>query len=88
LKSLFAVAENYPQLKSAPHFLELQKELADTENKIQAARRFYNNNVKDYNTRLAVFPDLLVAKQLKLEPMDLFEVEDSEVRKTPEVSFN
>jgi LemA protein len=88
LKSLFAVAENYPQLKSAPHFLELQKELADTENKIQAARRFYNNNVKDYNTRLAVFPDLLVAKQLKLKPMDLFEVENPEVRQTPKVSFN
>ncbi len=88
LKSLFAVAENYPQLKSAPHFLELQKELTDTEDKVQAARRFYNNNVKDYNTRLAIFPDLLVAKQLRLQAMDLFEVENSVAREVPKVSFN
>ena len=88
LKSLFAVAENYPQLKSANNFLELQKELTDTEDKIQAARRFYNNNVKEYNTRLATFPDLLVARELHFLPMDLFELENSEERKAPKVKFN
>ncbi len=88
LKSLFAVVENYPQLKSAANFLELQKELTDTENKIQAARRFYNSNVKDYNTRLATFPDLLIAKQLHFKAMDLFEIGNSIEREAPKVKFD
>ena len=88
LKSLFAVAENYPQLKSSTNFLELQRELTDTEDKIQAARRFYNNNVKEYNIRLATFPDLLVAQQLHFKPMDLFEIENSLEKEAPKVKFN
>lgn len=88
LKSLFAVAENYPQLKSAPNFLELQKELTDTEDKIQAARRFYNSNVKDYNTRLATFPDLVIGKQFHFQPIDLFEIKNSLEREVPKVKFN
>ena len=87
LKSLFAVAENYPQLKSAANFLELQKELADTEDKIQAARQFYNNNVKEYNIRLASFPDVLLAQSFHFLPMTLFEIENSLEKKVPEAKF-
>src|SRR6266566_4360198 len=60
LKSLFAVAENYPDLKASQNFMELQEELSDTENKIAYSRQFYNSNVMDYNTKLTVFPSVIV----------------------------
>lgn len=78
LKSVFAVAENYPQLKANENFLELQRELSDTENKIQAARRFYNGNVRDYNTKLQVFPTNLVAGVFGFNERDYFETAGSE----------
>jgi LemA protein len=87
LKSLFAVAENYPQLKASENFQKLQDELTDTENKIQAARRFYNNNVKDFNTKQEVFPVNLVAKTLGFKMAEFFELEEEEAKKVPQVKF-
>lgn len=78
LKSLFAVAENYPDLKANQNFLELQRELTDTEDKIQAARRFYNGNVRDFNTKLEVFPSNIIAGMLKFTKRDFFEAKESE----------
>lgn len=78
LKSVFAVAENYPDLKANQNFLELQKELSDTENKIQASRRFYNGNVRDFNTKIEVFPNNIIAGQLKFAKRDFFEAEEGE----------
>jgi LemA protein len=88
LKSLFAVAENYPSLRASENFLELQGELTDTENKIEAARRFYNANVRDLNIRIKSFPSNLVANSFKFEPKELFEVEASQqeaVKEPPKV---
>jgi len=73
LKTIFALAENYPQLRASENFMGLQDELTDTEDKIQAARRFYNANVRDYNTALAVFPSNLVASVFRYKPYPLFE---------------
>lgn len=86
LKSLFALAEAYPDLKANQNFLELQRELSDTENKIQAARRFYNGNVRDLNTKIEVFPTNLMASSMGFAKRDFFEAgeEDKEV---PEVKF-
>jgi len=78
LKSLFAVAENYPDLKANQNFLELQKELTDTEDKIQASRRFYNGNVRDFNTKIQVFPNNLIAGMLKFTKYEFFEIEEGE----------
>ncbi len=78
LKSLFAVAENYPNLKANENFLELQRELVDAEDKIQAARRFYNTNVRDFNTKIQIFPNNLVAGWLKFIPRDFFELGENE----------
>lgn len=78
LKSLFAVAEAYPDLKANENFLELQRELSDTENKIQAARRFYNTNVRDLNTKLESFPDNVVGNMFKFEARDFFELDEDE----------
>jgi LemA protein len=86
LKTLFAVAEAYPQLKASDNFKELQTELSDTENKIEASRRFYNANVRDFNISLHTFPTSLIAGGLGFKPKDLFESSDSE-RETPKVSF-
>jgi LemA protein len=72
LKSLFAVAENYPDLKANQNFLQLQGELTDTEDKIQAARRFYNGMVRDYNTRLQSFPTNMIAGSFGFTKMDFF----------------
>lgn len=72
LKTLFAVAENYPQLKANENFLALQNELTDTEDKLQAARRFYNNNVMDFNTKTQVFPTNLFANSLGFTAMEFF----------------
>lgn len=78
LKSLFAVAENYPDLKANQNFLELQRELSDTENKIQASRRFYNGNVRDFNIKIEVFPNNLIAGMLQFSKREFFEAEEGE----------
>jgi LemA protein len=78
LKSLFAVAEAYPDLKANQNFAELQRELSDTENKVQAARRFYNTNVRDLNTALESFPQSIIGNMFKFEPREFFELGESE----------
>lgn len=78
LKSLFAVAEAYPDLKANENFLELQRELSDTENKIQAARRFYNTNVRDLNIMLQQFPANIVGNMFNFESREFFELDESE----------
>ena len=83
LKSLFAVSENYPQLKASENFLELQRELRDTEDKIQAARRFYNGNVRDLNTKIESFPTNLIAQLFRFEKKEFFELEASSVAREP-----
>ena len=87
LKSLFAVAENYPELKPSDNFSKLQDELADTENKIQASRRFYNGNVRDFNTKIQVFPTNMFAKRLGFNKREFFEIEEEGEKKNPEVKF-
>jgi len=87
LKSLFAVAENYPDLKANQNFLELQKELSDTENKIQAARRFYNGNVRDFNIKIEKFPENLVANMLGFKKKDFFETQEQAEREPVKVDF-
>ncbi len=78
LKSLFAVAESYPDLKANTNFLELQRELSDTENKIQASRRFYNTNVRDLNTAIDSFPGNVIADLFRFEPREFFALEESD----------
>ncbi len=86
LKSVFAVAEAYPQLRAVESFTSLQTELADTENKIQAARRFYNGNVRDLNTKIESFPGNIIASSFKFSKQEFFEIENDE--KAPvEVKF-
>jgi len=87
LKTLFAVSENYPQLKASENFLELQQELRDTEDKIQAARRFYNSNVRDLNIKIEVFPAKLVASVFGFKPMEFFELEEAGEREPVKVQF-
>ena len=87
LKSLFAVSESYPDLKANQNFLELQKELSDTENKIQASRRFYNGNVRDFNTKIQVFPNNVIAGPLNFTEREFFELEAEAERKPVEVQF-
>ena len=82
LKSLFAVAENYPELKANENFLELQRELVDTEDKIQAARRFYNGSVRDYNIAIDTFPSMIFAKLFKFTKREMFET-SNELEKEP-----
>ena len=86
LKSLFAVSENYPDLKSSQNFMQLQGELTDTENKIQAARRFYNTNVRDLNTKIETFPTNLVAGIFGAQKREFFEAEEGE-KEPVKVSF-
>lgn len=86
LKSLFAVAESYPDLKANQNFLELQRELSDTENKIQATRQFYNTIVMRLNTTIEQFPSNIVAKIFNITPEKMFEIEESE-KTTPQVNF-
>jgi LemA protein len=78
LKSLFAVAESYPDLKANTNFLELQRELSDTENKIQASRRFYNTNVRDLNTAIESFPGNVIANFFRFEPREFFALDESD----------
>ncbi len=85
MKGLFAVVERYPDLKASGHFLALQAELVNTEDRIAAARRFYNANVRDFNTRREVFPANLLAGLFKFEREEFFEVEDRTVRAAPNV---
>ena len=87
LKSLFAVSENYPQLKASQNFLELQGELRDTEDKIQAARRFYNANVRDLNIKVESFPANIIASMFGFKQMELFELNEPEEREVPSVKF-
>jgi len=88
LKSLFAVSEAYPDLKANTNFLELQRELSDTENKIQAARRFYNGTVKDLNTAIESFPSNAVAHTFHFAAMELFDLPDDSAAQNPvEVKF-
>jgi len=86
LKQLLAVAEDYPDLKASDHYLELQKELVATEDRIQAARRFFNNNVRDYNRRVQAIPSLVVAKLSAFRRVEYFDVEPA-VRTAPTVDL-
>ncbi|MBI2607280.1 MAG: LemA family protein [Candidatus Doudnabacteria bacterium] len=88
LKSLFAVAEAYPDLKSNQNFMRLQSDLTDTEDKIQAARRFYNGQVRDFNTKLQVFPTNLIAGMFGFKTREFFDIDEKGVEGQPvEVKF-
>lgn len=88
LKSLFAVSENYPQLRATENFQQLQQELVDTEDKIQASRRFYNGGVRDLNTKIKLFPNNIFAGWLGFKEREFFEVEDmASVEKPVDVQF-
>jgi LemA protein len=87
LKSLFAVAENYPQLKANENFLQLQNELTDTEDKVAYSRQFYNTSVLEFNTMIATFPNVLVARQLGFTSSEFFGATDEE-RKKVDVKFS
>lgn len=87
LKSLFAVAEAYPDLKANANFLELQRELSDTEDKIQASRRFYNGVVRDFNTAIASFPTNIMADMFHFKIRGFFELDDEAAREVPKVNF-
>lgn len=87
LKSLFAVSENYPDLKASQNFLQLQDELSDTENKIQAARRFYNQNVLDYNTKIQSVPANIVAGMFSFKPREFFELTEPAAREPVKVKL-
>lgn len=87
LKSIFALAENYPDLKANQNFLELQRELTDTEDKIMASRRFYNTNVRDFNTKLQVFPTNVFGRMLGFSAFKFFEVADAKEKEPVAVKF-
>lgn len=86
LKSLFAVSENYPQLKANENFMQLQEELTGTENKVSASRQYYNDMVMQYNTTCESFPNNMFAGMFNFKEKELFEVEEAD-RKAPKVSF-
>ena len=88
LGKLLAIAENYPDLKANENFLELQRELTDTENKIQAARRFYNNNVRDLLIALEAFPSNIIGKMFSFKPMEYFELDEAEAAAREPVKVN
>jgi LemA protein len=87
LKTLFAVSENYPDLKANANFLDLQRELADTENKIQASRRFYNGNVRDLNIKIESFPTNLIASAFGFTKKEFFDMENEAAKEPVKVSF-
>ncbi|WP_251381911.1 MULTISPECIES: LemA family protein [unclassified Leucobacter] len=88
LKSIFAVAEAYPQLQASQNFLQLQSELVDTENKIQASRRFYNGGVREYNTKIQVFPNNVFAGGMGFKQREFFEVQDvAAISEPPRIQF-
>jgi LemA protein len=87
LKTLFAVSENYPQLRANENFIKLQEELRDAEDKIQAARRFYNANVRDYNIAVEVFPKNIIASIFGFKKRELFDIDNPEERENIKVQF-
>lgn len=87
LKSIFAIAEAYPELKANTNFLQLQGELSDTEDKIQASRRFYNGTVRDLNTSVETFPNNLIASFFKFAKLEFFELENENQKEPVAVSF-
>lgn len=87
LRQLFALAENYPDLKANQNFLQLQQELANTEDRLQRSRRFYNANVRDLNNRLEVFPSNIIAQMFAFRPREYFEIDEAAVREVPAVKF-
>jgi LemA protein len=88
ITGLFGIAEAYPDLKANVNFLELQRELSDTENKIQAARRFYNSNVRDLNIKVEQFPGNIIANTFKFSKMEFFDIPDNDIaQNSVEVKF-
>jgi len=87
MRQLFALAENYPNLKADQNFLQLQGELTNTEDRIQRARRFYNGNARDLNNRIEMFPSSVIAGWFKFAKREYFEVEDAAMRVAPQVQF-
>ena len=87
LKSLFAIAENYPDLKASNNFIELQRELGDTEDKVAYSRQFYNTAVRDFNTKIQVFPNVVLANNLGFKSYEFFEAGEDEKKKI-EVKFD
>lgn len=87
LKSIFAITEAYPQLRAVESFTKLQEELSDTENKIQAARRFYNGNVRDLNTKIEMFPYSILAGMFSFQKQEFFELEQEAAKEPVKVSF-
>lgn len=87
LKHLFAIAESYPDLKANSNFLHLQKELVNTEDRIQRSRRFYNGNVRDLNTRVSVFPTNILAGIFGFQKREFFEIDDASIREPVKVSL-
>lgn len=88
LGKLFAVAENYPDLKANENFLELQKTLEDLEDKIKSTRRFYNGAVRNYNEQIQIFPSNIIANMFKFTEREFFEIEDEKQKEVVEVNFN
>lgn len=87
LRHLFAVSERYPELKASRNFLELQKELTNTEDRIQAARRFYNGNVRDLNTRIEIFPSNIIASLFNFTQSEYFEIDSVAEASTPQIDL-
>ena len=87
LKSLFAVVESYPDLKANENFLQLQSELSDIENKLAAARRFFNAMTREFNTAIQTFPSNLIAKNFGFSAVEFFELDDEAAKKAPKVQF-
>jgi LemA protein len=87
LKSIVALSENYPDLKANQNFLQLQDDLKDAEDKIQAARRFYNANVRDFNTKIEVFPNNIIATKMSFKKYEFFEIGDAAQREVVQVKF-
>jgi LemA protein len=88
LGHLFALSEGYPELKASRNFLELQKELSNTEDRIQASRRFYNGNVRDLNTRIEIFPSNIIASLFQFKHAEYFEIEEVAAVQAPEVDLD
>ncbi len=87
LRQLFAVAENYPDLKASQNFIELQNNIANIENQIQLARRYYNGTARDFNIEIQSFPSSLIASHFNFQPAQYFEIEDAKEREAPVVKF-
>jgi LemA protein len=88
LGQLFAIAENYPDLKANQNFLQLQSQLSEMEEHIQMARRYYNGSVRNYNIQVESFPDMIIASSFKFRRKDYFELENSSDREVPKVDFS